>query len=193
MNTRGTTSQNEELQLACGILDRMSTDLSMIIDRELHIEGVQVERRNLRPVGGSQVHISFRFDVEQDGETRQGCFLVPLPEAVSLAGFMMMRSDEEVARERTRTELDRPFKEALLEVGKFLAGACDAVLRRYDAITRPAGCQGVRADVRPALDYHDGDPLLVARARARLHEFESFELLLILPGLEPARLETTSV
>jgi hypothetical protein len=98
---------------------------------------------------------------------------------------MMMMSDEAAARERHRTELDAPFKEALLEVGKFLAGACDSVLRSAlseETTARSEGCQGVRANVRPALSYREGDPLLVARARARVHQFEPFELILMLPS-----------
>jgi hypothetical protein len=112
--------------------------------------------------------------------------LVPLPDAIALAAFLMMLTDEAVAQERRRTELDGPFKEALLEVGKFLAGACDSVLRQalpVESTTRSDGCQGVRANVRPALAYNEGDELLVARARARVHDFEPFELILTLPSL----------
>lgn len=176
----------DELQLAESILARTAADLSMIIDREFEIESVGIERRTQRPAGEGCVHISFRLGIEREGDSSQGCVLVPLPDAVALAGFMMMMSDEAVARERTRTELDGPFKEALLEVGKFLAGACDAVLRQAFSegiAARSEGCQGVRADVRPALAYREGDPLAVARARARVHSFEPFELILVLPCL----------
>jgi hypothetical protein len=61
------------------------------------------------------------------------------------------------------------------------------VLRRAlseECATRSDGCQGVRADVRPALSYREGQPLLVARARARVHHFEPCELILVLPALE---------
>lgn len=185
MSTSGSTTATNELELASSILARMAADLSMIIDRELAIEDVRVERHTQRPAGSAHVHISFKLGIEVGDESRQGCLLVPLPEAVSLAAFMMMMPDEAVARERQRTELDGPFKEALLEVGKYLAGACDSVLRQAlaeESETRSDGCQGVRADVRPALTYRDGDLLLVARARARVHEFEAFELILMLPG-----------
>src|SRR5262245_461202 len=182
---RATTSLVES-ELAASVLARMATDLSMIIDREFTIDGVRVEKRTQRPVGGSLVHISFKLGIEVEGETRQGCLLVPLPDAVALAAFMMMLPDESVAGERGRTELDGPFKEALLEVGKFLAGACDLVLRQalpVSCATRSDGCQGVRANVRPALAYVEGEALLVARARARVHQFEPFELILALPSI----------
>lgn len=180
------TTGLDESELAATVLARMATDLSMIVDREFVVEGTRMERRTQRPAGGSLVHISFKLGIELAGESRQGCLLVPLPDAIALAAFMMMLPDEAVAQERLRTALDGPFKEALLEVGKFLAGACDAVLRQalpIESTTRSDGCQGVRANVRPALDYREGDALWVARARARVHDFEPFELILTLPSI----------
>lgn len=176
----------DDLQLAGSILARAAADLSMIIDRELELGSVRLEHVVRRPAGQGQVHISFKLALQREGATWQGCLLVPLPDAVALAGFMMMMNDEAVARERARTELDGPFKEALLEVGKYVAGACDAVLRQTlpeGIAVRSDGCQGVRADVRPALEYREGDPLAVARVQARLHDFEPFELILVLPSL----------
>lgn len=187
MNTHGTTCLVDDLELARGIFGRIASDLGVILDREISIEEVEVERSTTRAVGQGGVHISFRLGIQAGGRTQQGCLLVPLPDAVSLAGYMMMLTDEEVAGERSRTELDEPFKEALLEVGKFLAGACDTVLRRTvseDAHTRTQGCQGVRADVRPAFEYEEGDELIVARARARVHRFERCELVLMLPAIQ---------
>src|SRR5262245_46592675 len=103
----------DESELAASILARMATDLSMIVDREIVVEGVSVERRTQRPAGGGLVHISFKLGIEVAGELRQGCLLVPLPDAIALAAFMMMLPDETVTQERLRTELDGPFKEAL--------------------------------------------------------------------------------
>jgi hypothetical protein len=174
----------DDLEFASNVLGRMAADLSMIVDREFVIEDVQAERRAQRPAGRARVHISFKLSIELRGQTRKGCLLVPLPDAIALACYMMMMPDDVVVRERERTELDGPFKEALLEVGKFRAGACDSVLRRTiseECSTRSDGCQGVRADVRPALAYREGEPLLVARARARVHEFEPCEVILVLP------------
>ena len=191
---RGEAPLVDERELVEGVLSRMATDLSMIIDREFQVEDITVERRTQRPVGTGSVHISFKFGIELGGSSWQGCLLVPLPEAVTMAGFMMMLTDEAVERERARTELDGPFKGALLEVGKFLAGACDGVLRRVlseECSTRSEGCQGVRADIRPAMDYVEGTPLLVGRARACLHEFEPFELILVLP--DPGRIAREEV
>ncbi len=185
MTTIQARASLDEAELAASVLTRMATDLSMIMDREFVVEDARVERRTQRPVGGPLVHLSFKLGIEVAGESRQGCLLVPLPDAVALAAFLMMLPDGDVAQERQRTELDGPFKEALLEVGKFLAGACDSVLRQalsVESSTRSDGCQGVRANVRPALSYSEGHALMVARARARVHDFEPFELILTLPS-----------
>jgi hypothetical protein len=48
----------------------------------------------------------------------------------------------------------------------------------------------VRAGVRPALCYVEGEELVVARARVRVHHFEPFEMILMLPAL--ARAESLS-
>lgn len=175
-----------DLELATSILGRMAAELSMIVDREFRIEGVRAERSTERPSGSAVVHISFKLGLEIAGVSRQGCLLVPLPEAIALAAFLMMMPDEDVALERQRSDLDRRLKEALLEVGKLLGAACEAVVRpflRAESAVRSDGCQGVRAGVRPTLAYREGDPLLVARARGRVHHFDPFELLLVLPAI----------
>jgi hypothetical protein len=179
----GITLQGD-LELAQGLFERMAADLAMILDRELGMEDVRVERERQRAAGADCVHISFKMRVQSGERAFQGCVLVPLPDALALAGYLMMLPDEAVARERGRTELDGAFKEALLELGKFLAGAWDTVLRRslpVETISRSEGCQGVRAGIRPAFVYREGDELLVARARARVHSFEPFEMILMLP------------
>lgn len=189
------TNSVDELQLACSLFARTAADLAMILDRELEVANVRVERLNQRPVGEGGVHISFKFAFERGGQSSEGCVLMPLPDALALAGYLMMMPEEAVTRERARTELDGPFKEALLEVGKFLAGACEAVLRQafsQGIAARSRGCQGVRAGVRPALVYREGDPLTVARARARVHAFEPFELILVLPSLSTLAAEVLS-
>jgi hypothetical protein len=191
VGTSDASSDARELELAGSVLARIAADLSMIVDRDLLLEDVRIERLDQRPAGAGQVHISFKLEIEHRGETSPGCVLVPLPDAISLAGYMMMLPDEVVSAARARTTLDHALKEALLEVGKFLAGACDAVLRQAcggDCAVRSSGCQGVRAGVRPALPYREGLPLVVARARARIHDYEPFELILALPSLSQAAL-----
>ena len=182
--TQQATSADQELVQS--IFDRIGADLGMIIDRSVHVNECQAERVDARVAGEGSIHISFRLGVRIDSINKQGCVLMPLAEAISVAGYLMMMSEEDVAEYRGRDSLDTSMKEAMLEVGNFIAGACDAVLRRSlpdGSSIRSEGCQGVRADVRPALEYDEGEELVVGRARAAIDEFPEFEMILMLPEL----------
>jgi len=177
---------SEDKALAQGILDRVGADLGMIIDRSVRVDECRVERLDERVAGEGSIHISFRIGVCFDGTSRQGCLLMPLAEAISMAGYLMMMSDQDVAEYRGRDTLETSMKEAILEVGNFISGACDTVLRRSHpggASIRSEGCQGVRADMPPALEFEPGDEFVIARTRAGIDTFPEFELILILPGL----------
>jgi hypothetical protein len=172
-------------ELAGAVFQRLADDLAMIVDRKIAIGEVRAERSHRRIAGAGTIHISFMLGLQQERRTSHGCILVPLPEAISLASFLMMLPDDLVEQQRGATELDRPMKDAMLELGNFLAGAVDAVFRRWypdELFVRPEGCQGVRADVRPAFPYEEGSELFVARARASVASFPEFELILMLPA-----------
>lgn len=180
------TATKDDLELVQGIFDRIAADLGMIIDRSLEVDGVRAERVGARPAGEGGVHISFRFGVVVDGQGHQGCLLVPLADAITMAGYLMMQSEEEVALMRDLTEIDVSMKEAMLEVGNFIAGACDAIVRRSlpeGSAVRSEGCQGVRADVRPALEYEEGDELIVGYGSMHIDEYPDFKALLLLPRI----------
>ena len=179
------------------LFQSISADLAMIMDTEVSLADPEVTRATERAAGLGQVHISFRFSIHQGGEDHQGCVLVPLPDAITLAGHLMMLEPEELGQARERTDLDRPLKEALIEVGNFIAGAIDAVIRTWypsDAACRSNGCQGVRADVRPALEYEEGAELVIARSQAQVGGFDPYSLILQIPppSLEPAEAEKAS-
>jgi hypothetical protein len=132
------------------------------------------------------VHISFKLRFDRAADTLYGALLVPLPDALALAGCLTMMPDEQVAAQRRSLELDAGTKDAIVELGNFVAGAVDAVMRESRANVaraRAAGCQGVRADIRPAFPYTEGQELILVRATARLHDFDPFELLLMLPNV----------
>lgn len=171
------------------ILHRIGADISMITDRELAIESNEVQRASERPAGAGGVHISFRFGIHDGEGVSHGCLLMPLPEAIALAGYLMMQPDAEVAEKRELEAPDEPLKEAILEVGNFIAGATDAALRESIGgghKVRPEGCQGVRADVRPALVYEEGTPLVVGHAKATLEGHEEYDMILVLPEFDRA-------
>ena len=167
------------------LFQSVSSDLGMIIDQELAIEDVRVTRETARPAGMGGVHISFRVELTLGEATYHGCVLAPLPDAITLASFLMMVPEEEIEERRGLDDLDASLKDAMLEVGNFVAGAVDAVVRDWfdeGTTSRAAGCQGVRADVRPAFTYEEGDVLVVGRAKAELPGYEPFELIAMLPA-----------
>lgn len=182
----GTGVAVQDDEVVESVLGRIAEDVGMIVDRELRVGEVRVERMRQRVAGRGQVHISFKLVVKAKDEVSYGCLLMPLPEALSLASYLMMVPDEAVAANRESTELDRSTKDALLEIGNFVAGAADAAVRGWfeeGYSVRSEGCQGVRADVRPAFPYEEGDELVVGRAEASVGEFPPFELTLMLPVL----------
>jgi hypothetical protein len=175
---------SQEAILAAEILHRIGADISMVTDREFRIESCEVLHSNERPACAGGVHISFRFGVRSGDWMGHGCLLMPLAEAVAIAGHLMMLSDGQVARKRELDVPDETMKESLLEVGNFIAGAADVALRESLGGGRrvhPEGCQGVRPDVRPALIYSEGESLVVVRASATLEGYGKYDLTLVLP------------
>jgi len=178
-------SERETL-LVDELFQRIGSDISMITDRELVVGASTVEKVNERPAGKGRIHISFRLGFEQEGTVHHGCLLIPLPDAISLACYLMMVPDDGVKGKRSLKELDDTIKDAMLEVGNFIGGAADAAMREavgVPAKVRSEGCQGVKSNVRPALIYDEGSPLIVGRAKATIHEYSEFELLMMLPEL----------
>jgi hypothetical protein len=168
------------------IFERIAGDLAMIIDREFTISSIEADSLDARPVGADEIHISFKLGFQMPDGILHGSLLVPLNDAICLSCYLMMVADDAVARKRGQTWLDNTTKDAMLEVGNFVAGATDAGLRALGVEgveVGSEGCQGVRPDIRPALVYDEGQALIVGRAKATLHDFPEFEMLLILPDL----------
>jgi hypothetical protein len=183
MSSESTTV--DDLQLVEGILDRIASNLTVLVDREIAVDAITAQRATTRPAGQGQVHISFRLAFVEGESVREGSLVVPLPDAITLACYLMMYPEEEVLEYRGEDAPDRAQKDALLEIGNFVASACEEVLRRNDlpVNVRSRGCQGVRADVRPAFAYREQDELVVGRAQVSLHEFPAFETILMFPAL----------
>lgn len=173
-----------KLQALEEIFERISGDLSMLADREIAVKELVVEQHSARPAGEGRIHVSFRIGAEVGEELVHGTLLVPLPDAITLASFLMMLPDDTVRERRSLTSLDDSLKDAMLEIGNFVGGAVDAALRALEtpvSRVRFEGCQGVRAGVRPALVYTEGAPLLVGRAKVTIGSYEPTTLILILP------------
>ena len=180
------TTGEADLQLIEDIIGRIATNLSMLVDREITIDSVDTSRVTERPAGAGSVHISFKLQFQnKKGDEASGSVLVPLPDALALACYLMMFPEAEVKVQRGKKDLDQSTKDAMLELGNFIGAAVDESLRVFAPSTsvRSDGCQGVRANVRPAFPYDEGSELMVGRAKTRLHEFPSFELIAMFPVL----------
>ncbi|MEL6432093.1 MAG: hypothetical protein AAFU73_09855 [Planctomycetota bacterium] len=167
------------------IFDRVASDLSMLADRDITVGEVTYEERSDRAVGQGTVHIAYRFGVRTGGDAvEHGVLLVPLSESIALAGYLMMAPDDQVAEMRGKDEVEASVREAMLEVGNFVAAAAEAALRGLGAKCERVifeGCQGVRADVRPTLEYEDGQPLAVGRSTFAVAGEPAAEVIVMLP------------
>jgi hypothetical protein len=176
----------KQAELVDELLQRIAADLSMITDRDLVVGSSKVERMTERPFGKGKVHISFRLGFEQEGNVHHGTLLVPLADAISLACYLMMMPDDGVKEKRSMKSIDDTLKDAMLEVGNFIGGAADGALREASGISakvRSEGCQGVKGNVRPMMIYNEGDSLVIGKAKATVHEYPEFEMILMLPEL----------
>jgi len=182
--SNATTTKDEKLAKDIG--DQISADLSMIIDREIAISSVTSERVQERAAGEGTIHLSFRIEFQVGAEKHFGCLLMPLPAAIGVACYLMVMSDEDVATQREQNTLDRSMKDAMLEVGNFVGGSSDAVVRKWNSgskmSARSAGCQGVAPGAVPNFDQVNGSSLILARLQSKLGDFEPFEMLLMLPS-----------
>lgn len=150
---------------------------------KLDVQDLEVRRETTRPAGEGKIHISFRIAFRFGEERGQGCLLMPLPDAATMAGVLMMLPASSVDEWRESQDLEESAKDAVMEVGNLIGGAFHAVLEDVieKARARFAGCQGVRPGVRPAFPYEEGTELLVARASGRVGEFPRFPLLFMMP------------
>ena len=173
-----------QVQLVEEIFERIASDLSMIADRELVIQSVVTELLEQRPAGVGKTHISVRLGMKFGETVHHGALLLPLPDAIALACCLMMMPEEAVTERRAQQGLDETLKDAVMEVGNFVCGAAVSAFRALGIDgyrVRMEGCQGVRADVRPRLEYREGDSLVVGRARVALAGYPADEMILMLP------------
>lgn len=172
-------------QLVSALMKRVNGDLGMILGRELVFAAPRIERARTRPAGAGSIHISFKLGFRHEGgEKRHGCLLLPLADAITMACFLLMIPEETVTSRREETALDSALKDAMLEIGNMIGGATNTVLAELGLAgwsARSEGCQGVRADVRPAFPYEEGAELVVARITTTMEPYPPFELLLLAP------------
>ncbi len=172
------------------LVQRVATDLSMIIEREVRVLSCDVRRAEERAAGAGVVHISLKQAYRHGERTAQGCLLVPLPDALTLAGFFLMLPNDVVEAQRALSTVDAATKDALLEVASFVAGSLGNALAGQGPSgidVRPASCQGLRPGAVPALAHEPGSEWWIARANIKVHTFAAADVLLLLPSLvDPA-------
>jgi hypothetical protein len=189
-----TTASDLDRHLVEECFQRIAGDLAMIIDRRILVGAIDVEVWSTRAAGRSGVQISFKLGFQHRGRILHGALLLPLPEALTLAGYLMMLPDDAIKARRGAAAPDAATKDALMEVGNFVGGATDAALRNLDFAglrVRSEGCQGVRAQARPAFRHEEGTELLVGRAKLEIHRWPQFEAVLMLPALRDAEAPST--
>jgi len=92
--------------LAAGVLGRIARELGAMLGHEMALEHARVEHAHVRPAGAGSIHVSFKLAFRAGaGTERHGCLLVPLADAITLAGFLLMMSDDAVAAWREETTL----------------------------------------------------------------------------------------
>lgn len=174
---------------------KVAEDLSMLLDRPLACEQVEIARARQRVAGEKVVHVAFRFAVTVDGVLRHGALLVPLPEAIAMACYLMMMADDVVAARRKDRDMERATKDALLEVGNLIGGSLDCAIREVfprRTATRSEGCQGLKPGFAPAFPRASDEEHVLARARLTLHEYPGFDAWLMLPAIEEAEADSLS-
>ena len=177
----------EQMQTVEEVLHRVAGNLSLLMDHEILIDDVDVSCWDERPAGEGQVHISFKLRFARGEQSTWGCLLLPLPEALTLTGYLMMVSSEAVDELRGQDRPEPAEKDAMLEIANFIGSAVDAAIQDSGIVgvsVHADGCQGVRADVRPAFEYQEGSPLVVGRATMRIHEYPAFTALSMIPDLD---------
>ena len=169
-------------------LVRVAEDWAMMIDHEVSIENVQVERESSAPACEGSVHIAFQFGLTHAelGPRYRGALLVPLPDALTMAAYLMMTPENQIAGARAAQAPDSATKDSLMELSSILASALDGVVQDSFEGTwsvTSLGCQGVREGAVPRVSTADDLEWTVARAQGTLADFDAFPMQLVLPVL----------
>ncbi len=170
------------------IVQRILSELEAVLDQEIRLDEIRCIRARERLSGEGGVQVSFKLGIELLDERLHGAFLVPLSDALAMAAYLLLLPRGVVEQVRRAQAPDASLKEALLELGGFVALATDAALRAVLPVAvsvTSEGCQGVRSGVRPSFPYREGDELWAARLSARLAKFPPFSACLMIPSLQP--------
>ena len=160
-------------QVLSSLQAEVAETLATVIERQVTFGSPTVTTKDAPAAVGDQIHISFKLGFALENARAQGCLLLPLPEAIALANYLMMAPDSVVAARRQDTQLDRSSMDAMLVIGNFIGGAVDSAVCRLGSggpKVTSQGCQGVRPLHSPLLSRVPHDPLWVATSTLQVHD-----------------------
>lgn len=131
-----------------------------------------------------EVQIVFRLGFLIKGTARMGVMAMPLREALTMAGSLLMLPRDGVVQNREKSAPDEGDKEAIMEAGNLIAGAFDAVLSKRIHGTVEVkffGCQGLAAGDMPWISGFEAEPLGIRRHSASFSGFDWFDFALAIP------------
>lgn len=184
MATSGKTILTD-IALVEGVLRQVSSDLELALDQPILFGAPRIDCASTLPAGAGQIHISFKIAFQSTtGARLHGAVLAPLPEAMAMGCFLLTIPMATVIARRAEPAPDAVLKDAMLEIANMLGGSINTALDMLGVAgwsARSEGCQGVRANVPPAIEHAPGAPFVIARVPTVLASFPEFQLLMVLP------------
>ncbi|QDV05046.1 hypothetical protein Poly30_05410 [Planctomycetes bacterium Poly30] len=165
------------------LVDEAAGSLALLSDFHLADAADEDVIEHDRPTW-KDVQIVFRLGFSIKGRVRMGLMTMPLAEALTMSGSLLMLPRDEVAQNRQKAAPDEGDKEAIMEAGNLIAGAFDAVLSKRIHGTVEVkffGCQGLAPGDMPWISAFEAEPLGIRRHTASFSNFDSFEVVLVIP------------
>lgn len=128
-------------RISTAIASAFSETIQSIVGRDLKVTpgdtGIVEAEDHLGDLERARAVI--RGALAKDFDGKHVLITMPVADAITLAGLMMMTPDDVIGERRTRTELEGEDQEAFGEVGNILCSAVDGVLR--DQVSQPVGAR----------------------------------------------------
>lgn len=165
------------------LVDEAAASLSLLSDFQLGEPAEEDVIEHDRPVW-EDIQVVFRIGFLIKGRARMGLIGISLPEALTLAGSLLMLPTDAVAENRVKDAPDEGDKEAIMEAGNLIAGAFDAVLSKRvngSVEVKFFGCQGLEAGSPPWISGFGSEALGVRHHSASFANFDPFHMVLAIP------------
>ena len=153
----GKTQVTEVLEL---LVDEVASALSLLCPFQLSGPATDDEIVEDRPGADGSVRIAIRYGFKTPRGVRMGFLQLPLENALTLAGNLLMLPTAELRESIGKEEPDEGEKEALMEAGELLASAFQDQLEKRltdETVVQFFGCQGVGPDDAPWVANYCGN------------------------------------